>query len=168
MHLLPDLWKADHITKRLVAKISYFWGSERSCYQDSCKFSWFLTPPFPLYYSVDILQVFAYLCLIYVSVLLGRHHPKPPPLLSRSSRWRIWRNWSFSYRSYPLRGIDCVVRHFTDNHPDLISQLPFFLVILSVLPKVGNNHFWAVFENWVFTIHAWRWEKINKAVISLV
>lgn len=32
------------------------------------------------------------LAFIHLQGLAGRHHPNPPPSLSRSSRWRSWRN----------------------------------------------------------------------------
>jgi hypothetical protein len=49
---------------------------------------------------------------------------------------------------------------FTTNHPDLSSQLPFSFVILSMHLKLGKSHFGAVFEEWVFTIHTGRRERI--------
>lgn len=102
------------------------------------------------------------LCLIvfiYVPGLLGRHHPNPPILLSRSNRWGIWRNWSFSYRRCPLRGINCVESsvHWQSSWPKFSAS--FLPCHFKCATKGGEDHFSAVFENWLFTIHAWRWEK---------
>jgi len=118
--------------------MSNFWGSEGSFYNNLYVFCIFYSPIQTVVICESSPSLYLTL-FIYVPGLLGRHHPKPPTLISRRNRWRNWRNWSFIYRRCPWDGITVSNHHITDKQHEQCSQFIFFFVILSVLPKLGRT-----------------------------
>jgi len=99
-------WFCSQTSEKLIISatdswLNYFWGSEGSCDQDYVSFLYFLLP----YSHCSTLQMFAYLGLIYVSGLWGRHHSKPPLLLSRSSNEEFGKTDHLAKEDAPWEGI---------------------------------------------------------------
>jgi len=121
----------------------------------------YISFPHPNCTTLDLPHVFAYLCLSIYLVYYEGIIPTLHNYLLGAMDEEIGETDHLVTEDVPLEGLTVWNHGFIDSHPDLSFQLPFFLIILSVLPKVGKNHFGALCENWVFNIHTWRWERIQ-------